>query len=94
MEQLPVETLTHALKLLDISSRISVKLTSCNHTLQQRVYRECSEAWKELKFYDMSHLTDLDLSRLLIRVNAREVTEILCLMPRARVCIFIFSCKV
>jgi hypothetical protein len=65
MEQLPVETLTHALKLLDISSR--VKLASCNHTLQQRVYRECSEAWKKLKFYDR---TDLDLSRLL-----------LCLMP-------------
>ncbi len=77
MEQLPVEALTHALKLLDISSR--VKLASCNHTLQQRVYRE--EAWKKLKFYDSSHLTDLDLSRLLIRVNAREVTEVLCLMP-------------
>ena len=50
MEMLPVETLTHVLKLLDIPSR--VKLASCNHTLQQRVYRECSEAWKEVNFIE------------------------------------------
>jgi hypothetical protein len=74
--QFPVETLTHVLKLLDIPSR--VKLASCNLTLQQRVYRECFGAWISIDFSLPTHsvrLGDLDLSRLLTRVNARLVTK-------------------
>ena len=76
VSMLPVETLTHVLKLLDIPSR--VKLASCNHTFTAASFRECSEAWKKVEFYGNSDLTDLDLSRLLTRVNAREVTKVLC----------------
>jgi hypothetical protein len=74
--QFPVETLTHVLKLLDIPSR--VKLASCNLTLQQRVYRECFGAWISIDFSLLTHsvrLGDLDLSRLLTKVNARLVTK-------------------
>lgn len=76
-EQFPVETLTHILKFLSICSR--VKLASCNHTLQQQIYRECAGAWIsiEFDFLENVRLGDLDLSRLLTRINARQVTKVL-----------------
>lgn len=78
MEQLPVDIMTNIVDVLDIPSR--VKLARCNQALQQRVYRDCSKAWVRVFFSAMDRtarkrLSDVDLARLLIRFNAREVTR-------------------
>lgn len=81
-----MEVMVNVLAFSDIPTK--VKLARCNPTLQRRVYRECSEAWRNT-FFDGAHmgekavccerLTDQDLSILLTRFNAREVTEYLSL---------------
>ena len=48
--------------------------------MQQRIYRDCSRAWVVIDFYSeerqhRSRLTDLELSRLLTRVHAKEMTK-------------------
>lgn len=78
LEQLPVEIMTHVLAYMSIVDRI--KLARGNSALQQRVYRECPEAWETIDFSSLSwrltrRLTDVVLSNLLTRVNAREVTK-------------------
>lgn len=88
MEQLPTEVMTHFMEFMDIPTR--VKLAGCNTTLQRRVFRECSQAWLEIDFASLDRafrerLTDLDLSRLLTRVNAREVTTFLYLCGCAKI---------
>ena len=78
MEELPVDALTHCLLFMNISTRI--KLASLNKTMQRRVYEECEQAWVSIDlstFPFNNRLSDLDLSRLLEKVNAREVTKIL-----------------
>jgi len=71
-----VEVMVNVLDFSDIPTK--VKLARCNPTLQRRVYRECSEAWFKIACNSSSvcreRLTDQDLSILLTRVNAREVT--------------------
>ena len=78
METLPADSLTHCLLFMDIPTRI--KLASLNKTMQRRVYEECKQAWISIDLstdpFSMS-LSDLDLSRLLEKVNAGEVTKIL-----------------
>jgi len=73
MEQLSTDALTHVLSFLDIPAR--VKLARCNTTVQQRVYQECQQAWVVIDFGNSRRLTDYQLSRLFIRVNARQVTK-------------------
>lgn len=79
MEQLPTEVLSRLLDFLTIPSRI--QLARGNTTLQQRVYRECPLAWETMNFvsslsYDQRFsFGDLQLSTLLTRVNAIEVTK-------------------
>ena len=86
MERLPTEILVKVLLYLDIPAK--VKLARCNLTLQQRVYRDCSDAWAFMQFYygllrirrhgntyPHSRLTDLKLSTLLTRINAREIVK-------------------
>lgn len=79
MEHLPTEILVRILLFLDIPAK--VKLARCNLTLQQRVYRDCSDAWTFMQFYTYGyggphlHLTDLELSTLFTRINAREVVK-------------------
>ena len=80
MDTLPVDSLTHCLLFMDISTRI--KLASLNKTMQRRVYEECKQAWVEidtigLPYFIRKSLSDLALSRLLTKVNAREVTRVL-----------------
>lgn len=77
MEELPVEIIACVVKMLDLPCR--VKLASCNQTLQQRVYRDCTGAWSWVTFSGLpaaarDRFSDVDLSRLLTRINAREVT--------------------
>lgn len=78
LQQLPIEMATQVLDFSDIPARI--KLAQCSLTLQTRVYRECSQVWKHIGFHEVKEelrkrLTDLELSKLLTRVSAREVTE-------------------
>jgi len=78
MEQLPPEIMVRVLDFIDVPTRI--KLARCNLTLQQRVYTECRDAWTSIKMQMMDRklrirFTDLDLSRLLDRINAREVLK-------------------
>ena len=81
VEELPVEVLARTLGCMDIASR--VKLASCNKALQTRVYRDCAQAWRSILFQQhvpesyRSRLTDYQLSTLLTRVNARDVTTLL-----------------
>ena len=79
METLPVDALSHSLLFMDIPTRI--KLASLNKTMQRRVYEECKQAWATIDSYSLypfqESLSDLDLSRLLEKVNAREITKIL-----------------
>lgn len=73
MEQLPADTWTHLLRCMDVVTRI--KLASCNQAMQQRVYRDCPQAWTTIAIGVAGrNLRDLDLSRLLTRVNAKQVT--------------------
>ena len=65
---------------MDIPSR--VKLARCNTSLQRQVYQECRRAWIEIRFGAMAevhrdNVTDRDLSILIARVNAREVTRLI-----------------
>lgn len=81
LERLPTETLVNMLSFNDIPTK--VKLARCNLTLQQRVYRECPQAWESVCFCKFTfyaqdvcrRMTDLQLSILLTRVSAREVTK-------------------
>lgn len=83
MEELPTDLMVRVLQYLDTPSRI--KLARGNRLLQQRVYRECSQAWTTIDFYSHGNtfvrgrLTDMDLSNLLVRVNAIYVTKRLAL---------------
>jgi hypothetical protein len=77
MEALLPEIMVMTLGFSDIMAK--VKLASCNTTMQQRVFRDCSEAWETI---DLAHcrpycrnLSDFQLSSLLIQVNAREMTQ-------------------
>ena len=72
MERLPTELLVKILHFVDIPAKVT--LARCNLTLQQRIYRDCSDAWTEMNF-SSTRLTDLELSTLLIRINAREVLQ-------------------
>ena len=86
MEQLPTETLVHILGFLDVPSRL--QLARGNQALRRKIYRDCAQAWVEFKpcthEFD-ERFTDLDLSRLLTRVNAREVTKSLDLQSCNRI---------
>lgn len=78
LEELPVEITTNVVEFLDIASRI--KLARPNVTLQRRVYRDCFQEWRRLNFRLeedglCKRITDSDLSILLTRVNAKEVTK-------------------
>lgn len=79
MEELLIpEVMTNVLGFLLLSAR--VELATCSTNLQHRVYQDCSQAWTEMNFafenYRMlKRLSDFQLSRLLIRVSARENTK-------------------
>lgn len=78
LEALPIDTLSHVLDFLDIPSR--VKLARSNLTVQQRVYRERSQAWEKVDLSAMNdefrvRLTDRDLLILLTRCNAQHVVK-------------------
>jgi hypothetical protein len=77
LEQLLPEIMLKVLECLDIASR--VKLACMNRHLRRRVYDECSQAWTKIDFSSTDfalrgRLTDYQLSRLFIRVNAQDVT--------------------
>lgn len=86
MEQLPLDVMVRILDYMDIPTRL--KLARCSLTLQRRVYRDCSQAWVSIRFWELRspylkcllRFTDYHLSRLLVRVNARDVTKNLNLM--------------
>jgi hypothetical protein len=73
LEELPIDIMVKVLDFTDLTTK--VKLAGCNSTLQNRVYRECSLAWQSIRFPLSRILTDENVSRLLTRVNAREVTK-------------------
>ncbi len=79
IDQLPPEILARTFFFLRVSDR--VKLASCSKTTQRRVYRQCSEIWETISFHGHTtgddRLTDYQLSKLLVRVNAREITKAL-----------------
>lgn len=73
MEALPVDLLTHTLVFMDVSSR--AKLASCNASLQARIYHDCAKAWETIDLPFYTRMTDLELSLLLTKVNARQRTK-------------------
>jgi len=78
MEELPTETMVHILDFADIPTRL--QLARCNLSLQRRVYHECQQAWLVVDFSHIKDtsrecLTDEQLSRLLVRFDARNVTR-------------------
>lgn len=81
IEQLSVEIMAEGvIKFMDIPTRL--KLASCNSLLKRRVYQDCRPAWRHISFLPVDRalserLTDDDLSTLLTRVNAVDVTQTL-----------------
>lgn len=78
IERLPDELLIEVLDFRDVPSRIH--LARGNKALQQRVYRDCSQAWETIDFSELTDkqtesITDAALSILLSRVNAKDVTK-------------------
>jgi hypothetical protein len=85
LERLLPEIMMKVLECLDVASRM--RLAGMNRLLQRIVYEECRLAWAEISFCNedthscelRKRLTDYQLARLLIRVDARNVTVRLCL---------------
>ena len=80
IEQLSVEIMAEGvMKFMDIPARIM--LASCNSLFTRRVYQDCRPAWRDISFETMvdsarrERLTDDDLSTLLTRISAADVTE-------------------
>lgn len=78
MEQLPIDLTCHILGFMDIPIRL--KFAGLNNRLRRRVFQECSDAWRTIDFSKChfrvrEKLKDFDLSRLLINVNAGQVTK-------------------
>jgi len=75
LEQLAPELVVRVLGFMDIRDR--VQLAGCNTRLQKRVHQDCPQAWSVITFCNVKgcqRLTDGHLSKLLTRVNAKEVT--------------------
>ena len=75
MEELPPGLMVKVLAFSDIPTR--TKLALCSLSLQQRVYRDCPQVWTNVDLSTYSDMTDLDLSRFLTRINAKQVTKTL-----------------
>lgn len=79
LEQLPVEIMVELLHFMDLPSRL--KLARCNSALSRQILRESLGAWEIIDCFELlgpssrKVMTDNDLSSLLTRVNAREVTK-------------------
>lgn len=74
LEQLPTAVMSRVVSALDIPSRC--KLAGCNSLLQKRVFTD-ELSWTVLNFWNLNRstrerLSDLDLSRILIRVNGKQ----------------------
>ena len=77
METLPHDVLVHVLDYIDVVAKI--QLAQSNTVFQKRVYRDCPQTWQCMDFCVVpeslcQHVTDAQLSCLLIRVNAHQVT--------------------
>jgi len=76
IDDLPAEIIVVILKYLDVASR--VKFSLCNSAWYRSVFLECEHAWVDISFRHSEHIeciTDGDLSKLLLRVNAPAVTK-------------------
>ena len=80
LEQLAPELMVKILLFMDVPAR--VQLSRSNTHLQTKVFHECPQAWQSISFRHVKaeyrdRLSDGDLSKLLKKVNAREVTATL-----------------